>query len=435
MRKSQLPPRSEHFQNSCEFSNMSAPMIAWVPLVNRVHKYLTTSNYSAQSIDLEHVEIYDVETAPEKRPRTLKHLLKANHINHSILYHSLQYHNHLPHILGSAYILGATAQQLHHIYDNESQELEEWEDSPAEITDTDWREFLGDKKYQRAYVDFYEDELALKYDYDWTRVAEEYIFSGKQPLINGLIGGLGHPLIHLGYAYEMSSREIGMEALAMGSTAYNYLHKYLDEPAYTRESTYRTTFPLEILHRIHSDNRFDGVLKEKGSDNIELLFQQHEDLVLEHWNAWTLSDPKKQFEDSQEAAVALLVKTVKPGTHAYDFFMAHILTTSHAVRVLLPVVPKKFHVSLVRQWWLLTIAVYIAQLRPEIDEDIEVQPSKQWNYVDDMAVNGPWATDSHYVKALRAMKQAAFTWGDVHEHYLAAAVHFADDFKGWTGFG
>jgi len=37
--------------------------------------------------------------------------------------------------------------------------------------------------------------------------------------------------------------------------------------------------------------------------------------------------------------------------------------------------------------------------------------------------------------ALRAMKEAAFTWGDVHERYLSAATHFADDFKGWTGFG
>jgi hypothetical protein len=23
---------------------------------------------------------------------------------------------------------------------------------------------------------------------------------------------------------------------------------------------------------------------------------------------------------------------------------------------------------------------------------------KQWNYVDDKAVNGPWATDAHFVK-------------------------------------
>jgi hypothetical protein len=39
------------------------------------------------------------------------------------------------------------------------------------------------------------------------------------------------------------------------------------------------------------------------------------------------------------------------------------------------------------------------------------------------------------ILAIRAIKEAAFTWGDVHEKYLSAAVHFVDDFKGWTGFG
>lgn len=53
-----------------------------------------------------------------------------------------------------------------------------------------------------------------------------------------------------------------------------------------------------------------------------------------------------------------------------------------------------------RQWWLLTIAVYIAQLRPKISDDIEVKPpaGKGWKYVEDKAVNGPWATDAHFVK-------------------------------------
>lgn len=168
---------------------MSSPMIAWLPTVHRIHKYLTTSSYAAQSIDLPSVEIHDVETAPEKRPRTLKHLLKANHVNHSIIYHDLQYHNHMPHLLGSAYLLGANADQLQTIYDTESKELEEWKDSPAEVTDSDWRNYLGDKRYQRAYVDFYEDELALKFGYSWKSVAEEYLFEGNQPLFNGLIGG------------------------------------------------------------------------------------------------------------------------------------------------------------------------------------------------------------------------------------------------------
>lgn len=213
------------------------------------------------------------------------------------------------------------------------------------------------------------------------------------------------------------------------------MHKYFDDASYTKASTYSTTSPLEILHKIHNDSRLDGVLDEPSPANIAKLFEEHEDFILEHWNAWSITDPQKQFQDSQEAAVHLLVQTVKPGTHAYDFFVVHALTTSHAVRILLPFVPAQFQINLIRQWWLLTIVVYCAQMRPEINEDIEPKPGKGWKYVEDKAINGVWSTDFHYVKAIRAMREAAFTWGDVHERYLSMAVTFADDFNGWTGFG
>jgi hypothetical protein len=224
-----------------------------------------------------------------------------------------------------------------------------------------------------------------------------------------------------------------MEALAMTSTNYNFLHKYIDV-ASSDTSPFSTTSPLEILHKIHKDTRFDGLFKHKGSQNIVTLFENHENLALEYWHAWKIDDPKKQFQDSQEAAIALLVRTVEPGTHAYDFFVVHLLTTSHAIRILLPFIPKHFHINIVKQWWLLVIAVYIAQLRPKINDDLEEKPTQGWKYIEDIAINGQWATDAHYVKALRAIKEVAFTWGDVHERYLAAAVRFADDFEGWTGF-
>lgn len=95
----------------------------------------------------------------------------------------------MSHILGSAFLFGANVDQMQHIYDVESKELEPWHDSPAEITEADWREFLGNKLYQRSYVDFFEDELALKFGYDWKKLVEEYIGRGKRPLVNGLIGG------------------------------------------------------------------------------------------------------------------------------------------------------------------------------------------------------------------------------------------------------
>jgi hypothetical protein len=232
----------------------------------------------------------------------------------------------------------------------------------------------------------------------------------------------------------MDCKEVAMEALGLASTQYNYLHKYLDDKAYTKPSSIRSTSPLELLGKLATDKQFDGIFKEPGFSNIDPLFHKHGELILEYWNAWDIIDPKKQFEDSQEAAVALLVATVAPGTHAYNFFVVHLLTTSHAVRILLPFVPKKFHVSLVREWWLLVLAVYIAELRPKIDLDY-VDPNLKghgWNYVQDRALNSRWSTDAHYVKAIRAMKEAAMTWGDVHERYLASAVMFVDNFNGWA---
>jgi len=309
-------------------------------------------------------------------------------------------------------------------------------------------------RYSRAYVDFFEDQLVLS-GYDWKKVLAEYLFTGKAPLINCLISGrmlwlslliviqlkphiVGHPLIHLGYAYEISSREVAMEALGLATTQYNFLHKYLDDAVYTKPSVYSTSSPIEILQTVSEDKRFDNLFDHQGGD-MELLFEKHEAAVLEHWNAWHLPNPRQQFEDSQYAAVALLVGTQEPRTtNSYDFFIVHLLATSHAIRILLPLIPAKFHVALVRQWWLLTLAVYIAQLRPKIAVDSITRydiKSKDWDWVDKQALEGKWSMDAHYVKGLRAIKIAAETWGDGQQYYLKAACRLGTEFAGWGGFG
>ena len=47
---------------------------------------------------------------------------------------------------------------------------------------------MGDRRYQRAYVDFFEDQLVLN-GYDWKKVLHTYLFEGKEPLANNLIAG------------------------------------------------------------------------------------------------------------------------------------------------------------------------------------------------------------------------------------------------------
>ncbi|KAI9171513.1 Cell cycle checkpoint protein RAD17 [Paramyrothecium foliicola] len=395
-------------------------MLSYVPVLNR----LLGSSTRNTAIDISSVEVHNIETDPDRRARCLKHLLKANHVNYSIVYHNLQFDNHNPHILSSAYLLGASEKQLHDIYDAEIQQLEPWKPSPSEVVDEDWRDFLGDKRYQRAYVDYFEDKLAMQFSYSWKEEVAHFLFSGKQPLFHGLIGGLGHPLIHLGYAYEMDNKELAVEGLGLTAVQYNFFHKYLDNESYSQKSPLSTESPLDLLVKLSKDKRFESLPNDPALDDLESLFEKHEPLFMEYWNGWEINDPVRQFELSQEAAVAVFVSTVRPGSHSYNFFLVHLLTTSHAVRILLPFIPSKYHITLVREWWLLVIAIFVVKGRPLPDPDytdIDVK-DKRWPYVLDKALNSPWAHDAHYVKAIRAIKEAATTWGDVHESRVHEAA-------------
>ena len=362
---------------------------------------------SSDGIALPKVAIHDIEENPDKRARTLKHLVKANHINHAIIYHNLQFHNHAPHILGSAYLLNAPSEHLTHIYDEESKSLEPWSDSPGEISKEDWREFLGKREYQRGFVDFFEDRLAIEHSYDWRELVDEYLFDGEEPLINGLVCGLAHPLIHLGYAFELSSITLAVEALAMASCFYGPLHKYLDDPAYTtRPGEWKSADVVEVLQKMADDERFEGLVQEIGSENYDALARDEkgEKLMLEYWNAWDIQDPKAAFEQSQRAAVGLLVGTKLEKSQQYDFFIVHVLTSSHAVRILLPFIPAKWHVPLLRQWWLFVVTAYIMQLRPKFDinriTDFDLK-DRDWRSVLDKALNSKWSIDAHFVKGER----------------------------------
>lgn len=134
------------------------------------------------------VEVSDYETSPLPRDRRLKHLLRLNHQDHAVLFSSLRFHNHIPHSLGSAYLLGADAEHLSLLYDHEAESLEPWVDSPHEVCRHDWRDFLSKRNLQRGYLDFFEDEL-VRMGYEWKRVVVEYLFKGPEPVIFGGIGG------------------------------------------------------------------------------------------------------------------------------------------------------------------------------------------------------------------------------------------------------
>ncbi|KOS47407.1 hypothetical protein ACN38_g1592 [Penicillium nordicum] len=388
------------------------------------------------AIDLPPVNVHETETAQDKPARAFKHLLKLNHVENS-LFDCRNFPNQLIHLLSSSFLQGADADTLGRIYEEEVSDLVKWKGSPAEITTLDWRGHLGCRGFDRAFVDFFEDEM-VHLSYDWKEVVAEYLFTGKEPMFDSIMASLGLPLIHLAYAFEMDSREIAMEALGLAATCHNDIYKSLEDPNHSKnEASYESKSIFAIIDLVREDKDLDGLFPTPGSDNLDTLFVSRNAVLLNHWKAWKIDNPIEQFRESQELAAALLVGTTAvDSTGHYDLFFALNLATSHAVRVMLPFIPPQFQISLLRQWWLVCVGIYVAQLRPEIKMD-QIRNydlnGKDWEWVAGKAINGEFSTNVYFVKTTRALKELASTWGDSDSFFLKAAVRFVTEFKRWRG--
>ena len=257
----------------------------------------------------------------------------------------------------------------------------------------------------------------------------------RQPIFNCLTAGLGHPLIHLGYAYELNSREVAMEALGLAATCYNpTLAKLFENKPVP---TYTTNNIFEVFARVQADKRLDHAF-DNSEDKLDHLWTDPvlSSILLEHWSAWKITDPTKDFAQSQELAVALHTSSASSvGGHGYDFLLVHLLTTSHAVRILIPFLEGQHHLPLVREWLLIALSIYITQNRPVINRafvtDYDTQ-GRGWDFVTKAALESPHRFDAHFVKGCRAMLEAERTWGEEDGYWLKGAVKFADEFSGWV---
>ncbi|KAK1492039.1 MGS207 protein [Colletotrichum tamarilloi] len=393
------------------------------------------------SIKLEKVPPHRLSELCDPTSLKLKKLLNRNHNEHAILRDPrLILHNHMPHALGSSYLLGATDSQLQHIFDVESPHLVESDDkriTHEEVTTFNWRKFLGQKPYTAAYAIFFDGEVA-KYGGDWKKVVEDYVWAGPEPIINGFSGGLGHPFIHLAYAYEFDDEKVATEALSMGCTEYDPTHEILDNPP-PDTSTYKTKSIKEVLGRIRADKRFDGYVDSPGFVNLFTLLGRFRSEVFEHWHAWVVEDPDSQLGDCAKMAAGLFMETRNNEEGMFDFFVAHILTFAHALRILLPLWSHEQKVSVMRQYGLYTMMVYIAQLRPGLDWDEEGLSkggeTPAWDTIFKNSLNSKWMTDVHFPKVVRGMKVVEETWGASGGLYQRAADVFVNEFNGWGGYG
>ncbi|KAK7177866.1 hypothetical protein PSPO01_16089 [Paraphaeosphaeria sporulosa] len=393
----------------------------------------------SKQTELKPAPTYDVTALSDERTQTLGRLLEQGHISVAPLRNpKLILHCHLPHTLGSAYALGASSKQLVECYEHEIKTLVKRDEvfiTGDKVSKENWRNFLNDKSYTVAYVEFFDEEVKRR-NGDWKSVVEEYLYDTSAPIINGLAGGLGHPFIHLAYAYEFQSTFVATEALSLGCTERLELHGLLDNES-PDNSTYKTKSLADVMERVRTDMRFDGLLTVPGITNIEELLKHRFQDVIAHWNAWEVVEPVQQLEQIIDLSVILAISD-GDSDKSFDFYIVHLMSTAHALRVLWQHFPPERLRPILRQYALFAILIYIAQLRPSFGiEGIESVNTERrdWDWVVQTALAHKWVLDTHFFKMVRAPKAFAETYGEKQGFYLKAAIKFLTEFKGWEGFG
>ncbi|KIM94471.1 hypothetical protein OIDMADRAFT_60798 [Oidiodendron maius Zn] len=314
------------------------------------------------------------------------------------------------------------------------------------MNDEDLYEHLGDISYQETFINYFDLKLA-QFDGDWKAMLAQYFLQGPQPLLSGLVGGFGHPLILLADTFELQSPDLAVEALALTAIDYNDLCKFLLLSLSVGGANPNPTLsPQHILSKIRTDQRFNGLVTIPGVQNMTNVLSnlQARTALMEYMYMLNISHLPDLISELADLALLLLSATHKPDEPAFDFYLNHTLTFVYCLQLLLPVYPDtESSILLVRGVWLLTILIYITQLRPTITpsfvEDVEVGEGISWEDVfrefqESKSSEGKYL-DPHFLRAMRNLMELGKMREEREVFYLKAAEKLKTQWSEWIGFG
>ncbi|KAK3321653.1 hypothetical protein B0H66DRAFT_618640 [Apodospora peruviana] len=394
-------------------------------------------------------------------------LLAKTHVEHALIQPD-ERHNNIPIALATLVFLNATADQLRAVYESEGAELVSWSPSPENITDKETRaQFLGDERhiptplyaayytirFQRAYLTYFSMENG-RFAGNAKALAMSHLLTGAKPLIYGLFGGLGRPLVFLSDALELQTAVLVVQSLTLASVDWTEpIYDLLTSPQPPGQAGEARLSPEEIIGRLAYDGRFSGVMKSgPGFQGVANIFMNPsaKSAIVEYLHLLDCRDLTATLQRLSRLSVLLLCGTHKPGAPAFDFYLAHLPTFINSVRVLLVNFQETRHqIILVRGLLLLVVLVYITQLRPVVNPtlllSIEIPPENGgWNAIFEQsraARDGSSAAlrekynDMQLLRTLRSLWELGKEDDQGGRQHLQAAWKLASQWQKWTGRG
>jgi len=371
----------------------------------------------------------------------VERLLGRNHKEHDIFFRN-GLHNHFPHTLLSLYALGADDKRLEEEWTIESYLDKIGERQGIQVTEENWKNFIGQSRFYSSYLDFFDEEVkkhgplpaAVKYAFD-------------EALFASLIGGAAHPLIHLGFGVEFSSALVVSEALAQASVHERKMIPLLQFTKEKYEPTKQITKLLDVIQAIRDDRSLDNVVSFSVNNKTDKTITDGADKLNYYASQFVIEDKPESIERALEQLYttsmyiygaacfhpkAFTNKDFKHEEIKLDFFIMHVLTSVLAVRVLLPHLELSQAKQLLQGHLAVTLMYYVARGRPPINtsalDNYEYsQEIPNWSHIFELATQ---STDLHVPKVIRALYFGNQLYGqdekDTTSHWFKVAALTVD---------
>lgn len=323
-------------------------------------------------------------------------LLVDNFNQYDVIFGPHNFDNHLSYFLIALFRMGASADRIREAYANEVKELNPAIPSQHMIDEDSWQRYWQQGVYYKDYTEFIRGEVQAL---GMSTMLERY----GPAALEGLTGSLLHPMIHLGYGFELGDEEVISEGVGWLLSHGGTFPKLNPNPKYTLADA------PEILSAMRSDPRLPT--QDLSLDNLETKYA---DILSEYDIQLPDGDTQVAIPMSMEKAAIQIF-----GSTCDNFFLLHLSTGSRALSQILPhIADAKVRSAALQQLWKGVVYVYALEGRPPIEAP-KLGPHRSWE--DLIAAALPF-NDAHFLKMVYLCSENFKLDGDVVWWAVAESV-------------
>ncbi|KAG6908240.1 hypothetical protein DXG01_005633 [Tephrocybe rancida] len=342
---------------------------------------------------------------------TLREVLKDNHERWHIFFNDSGYHKyaflgtiHIAHRAIANWALGAAGDLLKAGYAADSTYQRPAFGPPEQITEKNFKDHLGDRQFYGGYLAFFTQVVR---DHGIAVAVEKYIFSkdvnlvpsaGKKPdVFNRFLGGLLHPMIHIGYGLEFCLPGMVVEgrpglseaAVHPNSSSADIPGDFFDYPDGTEDTVSRLsslhvsppdtkvnghgTHAFTVLQRVLNDPEL-GKVEDTGVRMFVHPLRTHASAIAKHMADWGV-DATNPHEVERRVHELSWVNVVLFGIGGWskdkpfnaDFFHMHLVTSSIFLASYITYLKPSSQEHLLRGYLLVSIGWWVSRGRPALD--------------------------------------------------------------------